>query len=106
MRPTWAALSYLQDVMYQILGSIRRDFWGHLYNVAQINPCGRAGKSGNKRRSSTPRACSSHTWCPFSWDHPTLEAFWDLPSISSFNYPHTTDSLLTQIKLKTYIQAE
>lgn len=80
MRPTWAALSYLQDVMYRILGSIRRDFWSHLYNVAQINPCGRAGKSGNKRRSSTLRACSSHTWCPFSWDHPTLEAFWDLHS--------------------------
>ena len=28
------------------------------------------------------------------WEGPQ-EAFWDLPSISSFNYPHTTDSLLS-----------
>lgn len=80
MRPTWAALSYLQDVMYGILGSIRGDFWGHLYNVAQINPCGRAGKSGNRRQASALWACWGHTWGPCSWDHPTLEAFWDLPS--------------------------
>lgn len=80
MRPTWAALSYLQDVMYGILGSILGDFWGHLYNVAQINPCGRVGESGNRRQASAPRACWGHTWGPCSWDHPTLEAFWDLPS--------------------------
>lgn len=40
VRPTWAALSYLQDAMCGLLGSIRRDFRRHLYNVAQINPCG------------------------------------------------------------------
>ena len=65
--------------MCRLLGSICRDFGCHLYNVAQIHPCG----GGGIRKQVTAIiliGLLEYTSCPFFRDHPTLETFGGLPS--------------------------